>query len=169
MPLIEPRKKAPTFILKDQVRKKRSLKDYQGRILVLYFFPKSQSAACSNQAAQFRDHHLEFRKIKAAVVGVCPETPEQLELFVQHHALPFTLLADEPDGNGVPVVSDLYGAWQPKVASATRYLGVVRTTYLLCGGGTRFASTAMRLRCWTLRGGYTPASDCRRPMANKSC
>jgi peroxiredoxin Q/BCP len=131
MPLIEPRKKAPTFTLKDQSRKKRSLKDYEGRIVVLHFFPKTSGATGTNEAAQFRDHHIEFRKVKAAVVGVCPESPEQLAMFTQAHALPYSILADEPNGDGVPSVCEQYGAWQPRVAAATRYLGVVRTTYLI--------------------------------------
>jgi peroxiredoxin Q/BCP len=131
MPLIEARLKAPAFRLKDQFDKTHSLKDYLGRIVVLYFYPKDGSTSCTKQACQFRDHFPNFTKIKTVILGVSPHGLAAHERFVAEHQLPFTLLSDLPDGRGTPPVSTLYGAWQPRTMYGRPYKGVVRTTYLI--------------------------------------
>lgn len=131
MPLIDVRRKAPAFTLKDQHGKGHSLKDYLGRIVVLYFYPKDASAGCTNQACQFRDHFPDFTKVKAAVLGISPDSTESHERFVSEHQLPFTLLSDPPASNGVPPVAETYGVWGWRMLYGKRYKGVARTTYVL--------------------------------------
>src|SRR5947208_3646826 len=94
MPLIEPRRKAPAFTLKDQHGKTHSLKDYLGRIVVLYFYPKDQTSGCTNEACQFRDHFPDFTKIKAVVLGISPDSADSHLRFASEHQLLFTLLTD---------------------------------------------------------------------------
>src|SRR5215470_3826724 len=94
MPLIEPGKPAPSFALRDQHGEPHSLKDYAGRPLVLYFYPKDDTAGCTAQACQFRDGHTDFAHVKAAVVGVSPDDERSHAVFDQKHALGFPLLVD---------------------------------------------------------------------------
>lgn len=135
MPLIEPGAKAPNFSLKDKDGKSHALKDYTGRPLVLYFYPKNESADCTLEACHFRDHYPEFSKIKAVVLAVSPDTAESHARFAAEHALPFTLLVDAPRKGSPPAAASAYGAWQDKTLYGRRYQGVVRTTYLLNGAG----------------------------------
>jgi peroxiredoxin Q/BCP len=135
MPLIEARQKAPAFRLKDQFDKHHNLKDYLGRIVVLYFYPKDGSTSCTKQACQFRDYFPNFTKIKAVILGVSPHDLAAHQRFVAEHQLPFTLLSDLPDGRGKPSVSEVYGAWQPRAMYGRPYMGIVRTTYLIDQGG----------------------------------
>lgn len=131
MPLIDVHRKAPAFSLKDQFGKSHSLKDYHGRIVVLYFYPKDMTSGCTKEACQFRDHHPEFSKIKAVVLGVSPDDAESHRQFVAEHLLPFTLLTDTPNAKGVAPVCDAYGTWQQKSMYGQKYMGVERTTYLI--------------------------------------
>jgi peroxiredoxin Q/BCP len=136
MALIEIGTKAPSFTLADQHGERHSLKNYRGRVVVLYFYPKDETPHCTIQACQFRDHHPDFSKIDAAVLGVSPDSADSHALFVENHGLNFPLLADvKPDGDGRPAVCAAYGAWQEKTLYGRRYLGVVRTTYLIDAKG----------------------------------
>ena len=95
MPLIEVGSLAPDFSLKDQAGKHRALKDFRGRMVVLYFYPEDDTPLCTGQACQFRDHHPDFTKVKAVVLGVSPQDVASKEMFAEKHALPFILLADD--------------------------------------------------------------------------
>src|SRR4051794_36468121 len=131
MPLIDVRRKAPAFTLKDENGKSHSLKDYMGRIVVLYFYPKDESAGCTNQACQFRDHFPEFTKVKAVVLGISPDSSESHKRFADEHQLAFTLLSDPPNDKGVAPVCDAFGVWGWRMMYGRRYKGVVRTTYVI--------------------------------------
>jgi peroxiredoxin Q/BCP len=131
MPLIEVGQAAPDFSLKDQSGKTRSLSDYRGRIVVIYFYPEDDTPLCTAQACQFRDHHPDFVKVKAVVLGISPQGVDSKLAFVQHHALPFTLLADTPDAAGSPPVCVKFGAWREKSMYGRKVTGMVRTTYLI--------------------------------------
>src|SRR5947208_2506688 len=130
MALIDPRRKAPAFTLKDQHGKTHALKDYLGRIVVLYFYPKDETSGCTNEACQFRELFPDFTKIKGVILGVSPDSSESHLRFASVHQLPFTLLSDPPV-KGVPPVCNTYGAWQSKTMYGRRFMGVVRTTYLI--------------------------------------
>ena len=130
MALIEVGKKAPAFVLADQNAKRHALKDYAGRIVVLFFYPKDDTPGCTDEACQFRDHMPDFSKIKAAILGVSPDDPASHRVFADKHALSFTLLADAPV-DGVPPVCRAYGVWGMKSMYGKMYDGVIRTTYLI--------------------------------------
>lgn len=130
MARIEIGKRAPAFELVDQNAKRHALKDYAGRVVVLFFYPKDDTPGCTDEACQFRDHMPDFSKIKCAILGVSPDGPASHRAFADRHALAFTLLADRPT-NGVPLVCRAYGVWGTQTLYGKKYDGVVRTTYLI--------------------------------------
>jgi len=86
---------APVFELPDQAGKPHRLTDYQGKWLVLYFYPKDDTPGCTTQACEFRDNIFAFRKLDAEIVGISLDDVESHRAFAEKHGLPFTLLADE--------------------------------------------------------------------------
>ena len=134
--LIDPGKKAPAFTLPDQDGVKHALKDLAGAPVVLFFYPKDDTSGCTAEACQFRDQLPDFKKAKAAVFGISPDSVESHRKFVDKHGLNFTLLADSArDGDDNPKVCHKYGVWQEKSMYGRKYMGVVRTTYLLDAAG----------------------------------
>jgi thioredoxin-dependent peroxiredoxin len=128
--LIEPGKKAPAFTLKDQDGQTQRLSDYAGRPVILYFYPKDDTPGCTKQACAFRDNLPRFTTRKAAVLGVSILDQTSKKRFADKHGLPFPLLADEEH-----LVSEKYGVWQSKSLYGRTFMGIVRTTYLIDGGG----------------------------------
>ena len=126
MPLVEPGRKAPVFSLPDQDGKPRRVKDYAGRPLILYFYPKDDTPGCTKEACAFRDALPDFKKGKAAVLGVSVLDVASKAKFARKHKLNFPLLAD-PDH----AVAEKYGAWQKKSLYGRTYMGVARMTYLI--------------------------------------
>ena len=86
---------APLFELPDQQGKPHRLEDYQGKWLVLYFYPKDDTPGCTTQACEFRDNIFAFRKLDAEIVGISLDDVASHQAFAEKHGLPFTLLADE--------------------------------------------------------------------------
>jgi peroxiredoxin Q/BCP len=130
MPLIDEGKKAPAFSLKDQAGQAHSLKDYAGQPLVLYFYPKDDTPGCTKEACSFRDNLPDFKKVKAAVLGVSVLDTASKAKFAKKHDLNFPLLADEDHA-----VAEKYGAWQEKSMYGKKYLGVARISYLIDADG----------------------------------
>ena len=126
MPLIDEGKKAPEFSLDDQNGKTHRLKDYAGRAVVLYFYPKDDTPGCTTEACAFRDAEPDFSKVKAVVLGVSVLDTKSKAKFAKKHGLNFPLLADEDHA-----VADAYGAWQEKSMYGRKYMGVARITYLI--------------------------------------
>jgi peroxiredoxin Q/BCP len=126
MPLIEPGKKAPAFTLKDQHGTSQRLSDYEGRPVILYFYPKDDTPGCTREACAFEDHLPKFKTSKAAVLGVSVLDEASKARFAEKYKLTFPLLAD-PDH----VVADKYGVWQEKKNYGKTYMGIARTTYLI--------------------------------------
>jgi peroxiredoxin Q/BCP len=142
MPLIDAGRKAPVFTLPDQDGEKHALKDYLGRPVVIYFYPKDNTSGCTKEACAFRDLMPQFEKLDAAVLGVSPDSSTSHGNFISKHDLNFTLLADVPDektlgelGKPTPTVCAKYGVWQKKSMYGREYMGVVRTTYLIDADG----------------------------------
>jgi peroxiredoxin Q/BCP len=131
MALVEPGRKAPAFTLPDQDGTVHRLKDYAGRPLVLYFYPKDDTPGCTKEACAFRDALPAFRKGKAAVLGVSVLDQASKARFARKHRLSFPLLADPEHA-----VAERYGAWQEKSLYGRRYMGVARMTYLIGPDGT---------------------------------
>ena len=126
MPLVDPGRKAPAFSLPDQGGQVHRLKDYAGRPLVVYFYPKDDTPGCTKEACAFRDALPDFKKGKAAVLGVSVLDTASKAKFARKHKLAFPLLAD-PEHE----VADRYGAWQKKSLYGRTYMGVARMTYLI--------------------------------------
>jgi len=131
MPSVEPGRKAPAFSLKDQDDKTHRLKDYVGRPLVLYFYPKDDTPGCTREACDFRDALPDFKKSKAAVLGVSILDTASKAKFARKHKVSFPLLAD-PDH----VVAEKYGTWKKKSMYGKTFMGLARTTFLIDGTGT---------------------------------
>lgn len=131
MPMIEDGRKAPAFTLCDQDGKKHSLKDYAGKSVVLYFYPKDDTSGCTKEACEFRDLKAKFARAKAVILGVSPDDEKSHRKFIDKHELNFTLLADPKGADGDPKVCLKYGVWQEKSMYGRKYMGVVRTTYLI--------------------------------------
>jgi peroxiredoxin Q/BCP len=126
MPLIDPGKKAPSFTLKDQDEKTHKLSDYEGRPVVLYFYPKDDTPGCTAEACAFRDNLPKFKPGKAAILGVSILDEESKAKFATKFDLNFPLLADADHA-----VADKYGAWQERSMYGRTYMGVARVTYLI--------------------------------------
>jgi thioredoxin-dependent peroxiredoxin len=126
MPLVEPGRRAPAFSLRDQEGRPHRLKDYAGRPLIVYFYPKDDTPGCTKEACAFRDALPAFEKGKAAVLGVSVLDTASKAKFARKHKLNFPLLAD-PEHE----VADRFGAWQKKSLYGRTYMGVARMTYLI--------------------------------------
>jgi peroxiredoxin Q/BCP len=117
---------APDFTLEDETGTPRKLSDYQGKPVVLYFYPKDDTPGCTKEACNFRDDYSAYERAGVTILGVSPDSPKQHAKFKQKYHLPFTLLADEGHK-----ICDLYGVWGPKKFMGKSYEGVLRTTFLI--------------------------------------
>jgi peroxiredoxin Q/BCP len=126
MGLIEPGKKAPAFTLTDQNGKTHRLADYLGRPVVLYFYPKDDTPGCTKETCDFRDNLPRFTSAKAAVFGISILDQASKARFAQKYSVTFPLLADEDHA-----VAEKYGVWQQKSLYGRKFMGNVRTTYLI--------------------------------------
>ncbi len=117
---------APDFILQADDERKVSLKDYRGKKVVLYFYPKDGTPGCTREAIEFRDIAKEFEKEGAIILGVSKDSIKSHQKFKKKHELPFTLLSD-PEGN----VLDLYDVWKQKSLYGRTFMGTERTTFLI--------------------------------------
>jgi peroxiredoxin Q/BCP len=121
---------APDFTLPDQNGEMHSLSDYRGQKVVLYFYPKDNTAGCTKQACAFGELYPQFREKGAVVLGVSKDSVASHKRFEEKHGLPFTLLSD----TGKEVIQ-AYGVWQEKKNYGKISMGVVRTTYLIDENG----------------------------------
>ena len=118
--------KAPDFSLPDQNGEMRSLSDYLGQKVILYFYPKDMTSGCTKQACGFAELYPQFREKGAVVLGVSKDTVASHKKFEEKYGLPFTLLAD-PEKE----VIRAYDVWKEKKNYGKVSMGVVRTTYLI--------------------------------------
>lgn len=119
-------KKAPAFALPDETGAKRALKDYRGKWVLLYFYPKDDTPGCTIEACTIRDQFKDFRRVGAEVLGVSIDTVASHKKFKSAYNLPFTLLADEKK-----VVVEKYGVWTEKSMYGKKFMGTVRTSFLI--------------------------------------
>lgn len=119
-------KKAPDFSLLNQDEKKISLKDYLGKKVVLYFYPKDDTSGCTKEACNFRDEFPKFTKTNAVILGVSPDSVKSHKKFAEKYNLNFDLLADEEKK-----VVEKYGVWKEKSMYGRKYMGVERTTFII--------------------------------------
>jgi thioredoxin-dependent peroxiredoxin len=122
--------KAPDFSAADQSGKPVSLKDFKGKSVVIYFYPKDDTPGCTTEACSFRDEFAAFKKKGAVVLGVSPDSAKSHVKFIEKFSLPFTLLADEDRK-----IAEAYGVWVEKSMYGKKYMGVERSTFVIDGGG----------------------------------
>jgi peroxiredoxin Q/BCP len=130
MPLIEPGKKAPAFTLTDQNGEVHRLSSYAGRPVILYFYPKDDTPGCTQETCEFEARLPALKKSKAAVFGVSILDEKSKAKFAKKHGITFPLLADADHE-----VAEKYGVWQEKARYGRKYMGIVRTTYLIDADG----------------------------------
>ena len=118
--------KAPDFTLKDKDGKEVSLKQFKGKKVILYFYPKDNTPGCTKEACNFRDEISIFAGLNAEIIGVSADSEASHQKFAGKFNLPFTLLSD-PDRK---VIKD-YGVWKEKINFGVKALGIVRTTFVI--------------------------------------
>jgi peroxiredoxin Q/BCP len=121
---------APEFSLPDETGKTRTLSEFRGHPVILYFYPKDDTPGCTTEACNFRDDYSEYTKAGVTILGVSPDTSKSHTKFKEKYSLPFTLLADTDHQ-----VCELYGVWGLKKFMGREYNGVFRTTFLIDENG----------------------------------
>ena len=124
--MLEVGTKAPAFTLPDQNGEMRRLSDYLGRKVILYFYPRDNTAGCSKPACAFGDLYPQFEEKGAVVIGVSKDSVASHKKFEEKFGLPFTLLSDTEKE-----VIQAYDVWKEKKNYGKVSMGVVRTTYLI--------------------------------------
>ena len=137
MPTIVPGRKAPDFTLSDQTGEPFTLSEHEDRAVVLFFYPKDCTSGCTREAQEFSALSTDFRKAGAVVVGVSILGPESKRKFVKEAKLKLRMLADDRTGKDDkpdPKVAQKYGVWAEKSMYGRKFMGLVRTTYLIGPG-----------------------------------
>ena len=119
-------RKAPAFRLPADDGTTVSLRDLEGKPVVLYFYPKDDTSGCTTEACEFRDSWAAVRRRGAVVLGVSPDGVASHQKFKAKYQLPFPLLADTDHA-----VAEAYGAWGEKSMYGRKYFGILRTTVLI--------------------------------------
>ncbi|HSN04271.1 MAG TPA: thioredoxin-dependent thiol peroxidase [Nitrospira sp.] len=118
--------KAPELSLPDQEGKTVSLKDFKGKQVVLYFYPKDDTPGCTQESCDFRDSMAPIKKAGAVVVGVSFDGQTSHQKFIKKFSLPFTLLSDEQK-----TVAKAYGVYKEKSMYGKKYWGIERSTFVI--------------------------------------
>lgn len=121
---------APGFEVLDDEGKKRTLDEFRGRNVILYFYPADDTPGCTKEACHFRDDYSAYEKAGVVILGVSPDDVASHAKFKKKFNLQFPLLVDEGHK-----VCDAYGVWGPKKFMGKEYEGVLRTTFLIDGNG----------------------------------
>ena len=116
--------KAPAFTLLDQDEQKVKLTDFKGRKVLVYFYPKADTPGCTTQACGLRDIAGDIGD--TVVLGISPDAPPKLAKFDEKYGLGFALLSD-PDH----AAAEAYGSWGEKSMYGKKYMGIIRSAYLV--------------------------------------
>ncbi len=117
---------APGFSLEDASGRARSLSEWKGRKIILYFYPKDDTPGCTKEACGFRDRHAEISSKGAIVVGISADKPASHAKFAEKYGLPFVLLSD-PEHRAL----EAYGVWGEKKLYGKVFMGITRSTFLI--------------------------------------
>ena len=127
--MIKEGNKAPDFSATDQNGKKIKLSSFRGKKnVVLYFYPKDMTPGCTTEACDFRDHFKKFKSTE--ILGVSIDSPERHQKFIEKYDLPFTLVSDVDQK-----VVNKYGVWQEKKLYGKKFMGIVRSTFIIDKSG----------------------------------
>ncbi|MEH6308175.1 thioredoxin-dependent thiol peroxidase [Olivibacter sp. CPCC 100613] len=118
--------KAPAIKAKNQKGEMVQLKDYLGKKVILYFYPKDNTPGCTTEACNFRDNYQSLLQDGFEVLGVSTDSEQSHQKFISKFELPFNLLADEDK----KIVED-YGVWVEKNMYGKKYMGTARTTFVI--------------------------------------
>ncbi|NLX80618.1 MAG: thioredoxin-dependent thiol peroxidase [Proteiniphilum sp.] len=118
--------KIPDLLGKDQNGNVLMSKDFEGKKLALYFYPKDNTPGCTSQACSLRDGYQDLIKAGYAVVGVSVDSEASHQKFIEKYTLPFPLIADTEN-----ILVEKFGVWQEKKNFGKKYMGTVRTTFLV--------------------------------------
>jgi thioredoxin-dependent peroxiredoxin len=117
---------APKFTASDRGGKSISLQDFQGQLIVLYFYPKDNTPGCTTEAIDFTEKLTEFQALNTQVIGISPDSIGSHGKFIDKHNLKIILLSD-PEHQ----IAESYGVWQLKKFMGKEYMGIVRSTFLI--------------------------------------
>jgi peroxiredoxin Q/BCP len=118
--------KAPDFTLLDQDENKVSLKDFRGKMIVLYFYPRADTPGCTKESCEFRDTERRIQKAGAVILGISADTPKAQKKFQEKYHLPFTLLADTEKK-----ACNAFGVIKEKNMYGRKVMGIARTTFVI--------------------------------------
>jgi len=121
---------APDFSLPDETGTVRTLSEFRGKPVILYFYPKDDTPGCTTEACSFRDDYSQYSQAGVTILGVSPDSPKAHARFKAKYGLPFPLLADNEHK-----VCEIYKVWGLKKFMGREYNGVFRTTYLIDENG----------------------------------
>ena len=127
---LAPGDRAPAFTLPDQDGKEISLKDFVGRRVIIYFYPKDATPGCTKEACQFNENLHAFSKADVPVLGISGDPAEKHQAFRSKFGLTFPLLTDADHK-----VGEAYGAWGEKTLYGKKSIGVIRSTFLIGADG----------------------------------
>lgn len=119
-------KQAPDFALEGSDGKNHALRDYSGKTVVIYFYPKDNTPGCTKEACSFRDLHQDLQKLEVALLGVSKDSLKSHDKFIRDFGLPFVLLSD-PDAK----MMQAYGAFGEKVMYGKKTMGTIRSTVVV--------------------------------------
>ena len=118
--------RAPDFSLKDKDGQEVGLSSFRGQWVVLYFYPRDNTAGCTQEARDFTERMAEFEKKEAVIIGISPDSEKSHARFAEKHGLSVLLLSD-PDHKAL----ESYGVWRLKKMAGREYMGVIRSTFLI--------------------------------------
>lgn len=122
--------RAPAFALLDQHGQRVRLSSFKGSPVVVYFYPKADTPGCTTQSCALRDAEPDLAELGAVIVGISPDPVDRLARFDEKYSLGFTLLSDEDHAT-----ADAWGAWGEKSLYGRRYLGVLRSAFVVDAKG----------------------------------
>ena len=128
--MLEVGTKAPEFMLPDQNGKMHSLKDYKGKKIILYFYPKDNTPGCTAEACSLSNGYSQLKRAGYALLGVSKDSAASHVKFAAKYELPFPLIADVDH-----VLQDAFGVWREKKMAGRTYMGTVRTTFIVNAEG----------------------------------
>ncbi len=129
--MVELHTPVPPFTLHDDTDQPRSLADYRGKPVVLFFYPRADTPGCTIEACGFRDTFAQLREAGVVVLGISRDTPKAQAKFRAKYELPYTLLADVD-----AEVCNLFGVLKEKNMYGKKVKGIERSTFLIAGDGT---------------------------------
>lgn len=121
---------APVFTLMNEENQNITLSDFNGKKVVIYFYPKDDAPGCTKEACSFRDVYDDILDEGAIVIGISADTSSSHKKFKNKHTLPFYLLTDVDHS-----VIESYGAWQEKKMFGKTYMGIARSTFIINENG----------------------------------